>query len=182
MARLTRPNGNANISLLDGLLIRNPVHYLRCCLEQSSEKSKTGRDLTSGSILGNVLYMGVPSMLGFAAMVVYQLTDMFWVARIGTEAVAAITLFGSFAWVLSSINSMVGSGSVAVISRRYGEKDLDGTRNAIEQTLVLKFLIGLPMGIIGFFTIRHVLGIMTGEVELILALRRAPESRPGGQP
>jgi len=136
-------------------------------LEQSPEQTKTRRDLTSGSILGNVLYMGVPSMLGFAAMVVYQLTDMFWVARIGTDAVAAVTLFGTFAWVLSSINSMVGSGSVAVISRRYGEKDIDGTRNAIEQTLVLKFLIGLPMGVIGFFTIRHVLGIMTDEQPLV---------------
>jgi len=62
---------------------------------------------------------------------------------------------------------MVGSGSVAVISRRYGEKDLAGTRNAIEQTLVLKFMIGLPMGIIGFFTISSVLGIMTGEQPLV---------------
>jgi putative MATE family efflux protein len=111
--------------------------------------------------------MGVPSMLGFAAMVVYQLTDMFWVARIGTEAVAAITLFGSIMWVLGSVNSMVGSGSVAVISRRYGEKDLDGTRTAIEQTLVLKFLIGLPMGLIGLFVIRYVLGIMTDEPPLV---------------
>ena len=106
-------------------------------------------------------------MLGFAAMVVYQLTDMFWVARIGTEAVAAITLFGSIMWVLGSVNSMVGSGSVAVISRRYGEKDLDGTRTAIEQTLVLKFLIGLPMGLIGLFVIRYVLGIMTDEQPLV---------------
>ena len=135
--------------------------------QQSPERSRAGRDLTSGSILGNVLYMGVPSMLGFAAMVVYQLTDMFWVGRIGTEAVAAITLFGSIMWVLGSVNSMVGSGSVAVISRRYGEKDLGGTRNAIEQTLVLKFMIGLPMGLIGFFAIRHILGIMTGEQPLV---------------
>jgi putative MATE family efflux protein len=137
-------------------------------LEQTPKQPKAGRDLTSGSILGNVLYMGVPSMLGFAATVVYQLTDMFWVAKIGTEAVAAVTLFGSFAWVLSSINSMVGSGSVPVISRRYGERDIGGTRSAIEQTLVLKFLIGLPMGIVGFFTIWHVLGIMTDEQPLIV--------------
>ena len=125
------------------------------------------RDLTTGSILGNVLYMGVPSMIGFAAMVVYQLTDMFWVARIGTEEVAAITLFGSFAWVLSSINSLVGSGSVAVISRRFGERDLAGTANAIEQTLVMKFLIGVPMGIVGYFVIGNILGIMTDDALVI---------------
>jgi putative MATE family efflux protein len=125
------------------------------------------RDLTTGSILGNVLYMGIPSMIGFAAMVVYQLTDMFWVARIGTEEVAAITLFGSFAWVLSSINSLVGSGSVAVISRRFGERDIEGTANAIEQTLVMKFLIGVPMGVVGYFVIGHILGIMTDDGSVV---------------
>jgi putative MATE family efflux protein len=131
------------------------------------EKREIRRDLTTGSILGNVLYMGIPSMLGFAAMTVYELTDMFWVARIGTAEVAAVTLFASFAWVMSSINSLVGSGSVAVISRRFGEKDFDGTRSAIEQTLVMKFLIGLPMGIIGYFAIGRILGLMTDETELI---------------
>jgi Na+-driven multidrug efflux pump len=131
------------------------------------EQSKPKRDLTTGSVLGNVLYMGVPSMIGFAAMVIYELTDMFWVARIGTAEVAAITLFASVAWVLGSINSLVGSGSVPVISRRFGEKDLDGTADAIRQTLVMKFLIGLPMGIVGFFAINRILTMMTGDQEVV---------------
>jgi putative MATE family efflux protein len=130
-------------------------------------KPEIKRDLTTGSILGNVLYMGIPSMIGFAAMTVYELTDMFWVARIGTEEVAAVTLFAAFAWVISSINSLVGSGSVAVISRRFGERDVDGTRNAIEQTLVMKFLIGIPMAIVGYLTIGHILALMTDEPRLI---------------
>jgi putative MATE family efflux protein len=132
-----------------------------------SNKLEATRDLTAGSILGNVLYMGVPSMIGFAAMVIYELTDMFWVARIGTAEVAAVTLFASFAWVLSSINSLVGSGSVAVISRRFGEKDLGGTVNAIKQTLVMKFLIGLPMGIVGLLVIDRILAMMTGDQAVV---------------
>jgi putative MATE family efflux protein len=131
------------------------------------DQTKSGRDLTAGSILGNVLYMGVPSMIGFAAMVIYELTDMFWVARIGTAEVAAITLFASFAWVLSSINSLVGSGSVPVISRRFGEKNIEGTVNAIRQTLVMKFLIGLPMGIVGFLVIDRILALMTGDEAVV---------------
>jgi putative MATE family efflux protein len=134
-------------------------------LEESQLKS--GRDLTTGNILSNVLYMGVPSMIGFAAMVVYGLTDMFWLARVGTAEVAAVTLFGSVAMVLSSINSMVGSGSVAVISRRYGERDIDGTRNAAEQTVVMKFAMGMLMGLAGYLAIRSVLGVMTEDASLV---------------
>ena len=131
------------------------------------EQPKSGRDLTKGNILSNVLYMGVPSMIGFAAMVVYGLTDMFWLARVGTAEVAAVTLFGSVAMVLSSVNSMVGSGSVAVISRRYGERDMKGTCNAAEQTLVMKFAIGMVMGLAGYIVIRHILSVMTDDMPLV---------------
>ena len=131
------------------------------------EESKAGRDLTEGSILGNVLYMGIPSMIGFAAMTVYALTDMFWVARLGTAYVAAITLFGSFLWVLTSINSLVGSGSVPVISRRFGEKDFDGAACAIEQTLILKVTAAIPMSIIGYFAVGHVLAFMTRDGDVV---------------
>lgn len=134
---------------------------------KKNEDPKIGKDLTEGSIMGNVLYMGIPSMVGFAAMVVYELTDMFWVSKLGTSQVAAITLFASFAWVVGSINSLVGSGSVAVVSRRFGEKDLDGTRNAIEQTIAMKLLMGIPMGVIGYFVIGSVLSLMTKDASVI---------------
>ncbi|MGD9140160.1 MAG: MATE family efflux transporter [bacterium] len=131
------------------------------------EEPTAGRDLTKGSILGNVLYMGIPSMIGFAAMTVYALTDMFWVARLGTAQVAAITLFGSFLWVLTSINSLVGSGSVAVISRRFGERDYDGAACAIEQTILMKVAVAIPMSIIGYFAVGNVLGFMTDDAEVV---------------
>ena len=131
------------------------------------EKPKAGRDLTRGSILGNVLYMGIPSMIGFAAMTVYALTDMFWVARLGTSQVASITLFGSFLWVLTSINSLVGSGSVAVISRRFGERDYDGAACAIEQTIIMKVAAAIPMSIIGYFAVGYVLGFMTRDLDVV---------------
>jgi putative MATE family efflux protein len=131
------------------------------------DQPTTGRDLTKGSILGNVLYMGIPSMIGFAAMTVYALTDMFWVARLGTAQVASITLFGSFLWVLTSINSLVGSGSVAVISRRFGERDYDGAACAIEQTLLMKVAVAIPMSVIGYFTVGYVLGFMTDDAAVV---------------
>jgi putative MATE family efflux protein len=136
-------------------------------VDQPHDQPKSGRDLTTGDILSNVLYMGVPSMVGFAAMVVYGLTDMFWLARVGTAQVAAVTLFGSVAMVLGSINSMVGSGSVAVISRRYGERDVKGTCNAAEQTLVMKFAMGIVMGLAGYLVINLILAVMTDDIALV---------------
>ncbi|MCK4510841.1 hypothetical protein KAW64_03835, partial [bacterium] len=60
---------------------------------------KPAVDITEGSILKSVLYMGIPSMIGFGAMTIYALTDIYWVGRLGMAHVAALTMFGSIAWI-----------------------------------------------------------------------------------
>jgi putative MATE family efflux protein len=101
------------------------------------------RDITEGSVLYNILYMGIPSMVGFSAMTIYSLINIFWVGRLGTPEVAAITLVGAVLWVFSSFNQIVGTGSVALIARRFGEKKYDETAKVIKQTMILK--VALPM-------------------------------------
>lgn len=117
-------------------------------------------DITKGSVLRNVLYMGIPSMIGFGAMTVYSLTDIFWVGRLGTAQVAAVTLFGAIAWVLGSANQIVGTGSVALVSRRFGERDVEATRDVIRQTFLLKAGLAVIMGIIGLLIVAPVLRLM----------------------
>ncbi|MBN2208794.1 MAG: MATE family efflux transporter [Candidatus Coatesbacteria bacterium] len=125
------------------------------------------RDLTQGSVFHNVISMGVPSMIGFATTTVCALFDVFFVGLLGSAAVAGMTLALSFAGVLSTTNSLVGAGSVAVISRRFGEKDYKGTENAIKQTLLLKFSLAVLSGAIGLVLLRPVLSWMSADPEVI---------------
>jgi putative MATE family efflux protein len=110
----------------------------------------TVRDHTEGSIIASILRMGIPSMIGFLSGTIYDLADMFWLAKLGAPQVAAVTIFSTFYWVLSSSNQIVGSGSVSVISRRYGEKDFDETEAAIKETMLLKLGLGIFFGVSGF--------------------------------
>ncbi|MBD3348795.1 MAG: MATE family efflux transporter [Candidatus Eisenbacteria bacterium] len=120
-------------------------------------------DVTEGNVLKSVLYMGIPSMIGFGAMTIYGLTDIYWVGRLGTAPVAAITLFGAIAWVLGSANQIVGTGSVALISRRFGERDYEATRDVIRQTVLLKVLVAMVMGGAGLLLTPRILGLMGAE-------------------
>jgi Na+-driven multidrug efflux pump len=122
-------------------------------------------DITKGSVLRNVLYMGIPSMIGFGAMTIYSLTDIFWVGRLGTAQVAALTLFGAIAWVLGSANQIVGTGSVALVSRRFGERNVEATRDVIRQTYLLKTVMAVVMGAAGLLIVRPVLGLMNASPE-----------------
>jgi len=117
-------------------------------------------DHTEGSIIKSILSMGLPSMVGFGLGNIYDLADMYWLSRLGPEPVAAITILGPALWVIHSANMIVGTGSVAIISRRYGEKDYLETEMAIKETLILKWLAAIFFGIIGFIGTPHILKLL----------------------
>lgn len=101
-------------------------------------------------MIGAVTRMGLPSMIGFGAASIYDIVDMFWVSRLEGAPVAALTFFFPFLWVITSVNQIAGSGSVAVISRRYGEKDMEGAEAAIKDAVLLKLLLAFVVGGIGY--------------------------------
>ncbi|MBD3334181.1 MAG: MATE family efflux transporter [Candidatus Eisenbacteria bacterium] len=119
--------------------------------------------LKEDGILGPILRMGIPSMIGFLSLNIYDLTDMFWVSRLGADRIAAITLFQSFHWVINSANQVIGTGSVAVISRRYGAGDTARTEASIKETLLLKAVSGLLFGLLGFIFLPFIMELIGAE-------------------
>lgn len=130
---------------------------------------KNPADYTEGSIIGSILKMGLPSMFGFLAQHIYSMVDMYWVSKLpGAESgVAAITFFANILWFFFSFNQLIGPGSVAIISRRYGEKDYDAAEKAIKETILLKLLFGGVFGIVGFFTVDKMLMLVGAEGEAL---------------
>ncbi len=134
-------------------------------MKVTQQQRRARTDYTEGSIFGSILKMGVPSMFGFISENIYNLVDTWWVSRLpGAEAgVAALTFFATIKWLFFSFNQFVGPGSVAIISRRYGEKDYDLAETAIKETLILKLVFGAASGLIGFFTIEYMLRLLGAE-------------------
>ena len=106
-------------------------------------------DLTRGPLVRTVLRMGVPSAIGFSAQTAYTLVNLFWVGRLGTAAIAGVTLFSALLYLLWSFNEMVGAGSVPIISRRLGERNIPEAAAAVYQTLFFKFAVALVVGLGG---------------------------------
>ena len=102
-------------------------------------------------ILGEVVAMGLPSMASFLLLTVYDLIDIFWLAKLGEAPVAAVTVFSAFLWVISFPNNVVGSGSVAVISQRFGSGDRLRTELSIKNTFLAKIVSGIACGAFGWW-------------------------------
>jgi putative MATE family efflux protein len=121
-------------------------------MTEATETDIKRTDYTEGSVTNAILKMGLPSMFGFLSQNIYGLVNMFWVSHLpqSEAAVAGITFFNNLAWFLGTFNHLIGPGSVAVISQRYGEKEYDRAEKAIKETLVLKLGVGVIFGIIGY--------------------------------
>lgn len=101
------------------------------------------RDLTKGSIVKELLLMSIPTMIGFSAQMIYDLVDMFWIGHISTSAQASVGIFATIFWVVESLNEVIGTSSISLISQNYGKKDYKKTNLAIEQTITFKFLVAI---------------------------------------
>ena len=66
-----------------------------------------------------------------------SIVDIFWVAKLGSDAAAAVGVTESLMTLLYSMAAGIGMATTAMVARRIGEKDVDGAGVAAVQSLVL---------------------------------------------
>lgn len=123
------------------------------------------RDLTSGSVYGNLLYMAIPTMFGFFAQTFYGIVDMIWIGVISPEAVAGVTIYGTIFAVVFVFNDIIGTSSISLISQSYGEGNIERTERVIEQTIAFKGLIAILAGLFMIIGLEPLIGIFTKDAE-----------------
>lgn len=100
-------------------------------------------DLTQGSIIKKLLVIALPIMGTQLMQMGYNLTDMFWLGRVGSEAVAASGTAGMFMW-LSMAFVMVGRmGAEIGVSQSIGAGDMESAERYSKNSLYLSTLLGV---------------------------------------
>jgi putative MATE family efflux protein len=121
------------------------------------------KDLTKGNILKELLWMSIPTSIGFTFQMIYDLVDIYWIGMISKEAIAGVGIFSTIFWVVESLNEIIGVSSISLISQNYGRKDIEKTNLAIEQTIAFKFFVALIGAIFFAFSLDPILNIFAGK-------------------
>ena len=100
------------------------------------------QDLTKGSVLGQLLKMTSFMLVTMAFQTLYFLIDLYWVGRLGKEAVAAVGVAGNLMFVVLAITQMLGVGTTTLISHAAGRKDHAQALLIFNQSQVLSVLVG----------------------------------------
>jgi putative MATE family efflux protein len=79
----------------------------------------------------------------------YFLIDLYWVGRLGTEAVAAVGIAGNLTFIVLALTQMLGVGTTAVVSHATGRKDQEQALLLFNQSQVLAMVTGAIFLVVG---------------------------------
>ncbi len=125
------------------------------------------RDLTSGSLHRNIWQLAIPMILEMGILNVFQILDTLWVGKLGSAALAAVTISVSIRWVFNSLANGLGIGGMAVVARRIGEQDQKAAAHAASQTILLGVIISLLVGALGLVIARPLLVLLGADAEVL---------------
>jgi putative MATE family efflux protein len=72
----------------------------------------------------------------------YVLIDLYWVGRLGTDAVAAVGLSGNLMFIVLAATQMLGVGTTTLVSHATGARNRDRANLVFKQSQVLSVVVG----------------------------------------
>ena len=108
------------------------------------------KNLTEGPILHQLFMLAMPIMATSFIQMAYSLTDMAWVGRLGSEAIAAVGSVGLLTWMTSSISLLTKVGAEVSVGQAIGMKDETSARSFATHNLTLSLIVSMAWASILF--------------------------------
>ena len=106
-------------------------------------------DLTTGPVTKHLLKTTSFMLVTMVFQTLYFLVDLYWVGKLGTDAVAAVSVAGNLTFIVLALTQMLGVGTTTVISHATGRKDHGGALLAFNQAQVLAVVTGVAFLLVG---------------------------------
>jgi len=125
------------------------------------------RDYTTGSIRRAVVFLSIPMILEMCMESVFAVVDIFFVGRIGKEAVATVGLTESVLTLVYSMAIGLSMAATAMVARRTGEKNPEEAAHAAAQAINLALGITVVVSLAGLVFAPDILRVMGASPETV---------------
>src|SRR5438046_189417 len=105
------------------------------------------QDFTAGNLHRAILLLAIPMVLEMVLESLFAVVDVFWVGRLGADAIATVGLTESLLSLVMAIGFGLSLSTTAMVARRIGEKDPAGAAVAGVQAIVIGLAIAALIGV-----------------------------------
>ena len=128
--------------------------------------------LVQNSVRSTLLNMAIPMLAGTFSMSAYNLTDAWFVSRLGTLPLAAMGFTFPVAMLLTFVAGGIGSGVTTLASHAIGRHDHPGAARITTHGLLLTLGVAVAMAIGGFLSIEPVFAKLGANAETLPLVRQ----------
>jgi len=115
---------------------------------------------TEGSIPRAVFLLAIPMILELSLESVFAVVDMFFVGKLGANAIATVGLTESVITLVYSVAIGLSTAATAIVARRVGEKDPEAAAHAGAQSLIVALVVVIVLSITGTVFAGEILSLM----------------------
>ncbi|MGW8315208.1 MAG: MATE family efflux transporter, partial [Bacteroidales bacterium] len=138
------------------------------------------RDFTQIPLSKAILLLSIPMVLEMIMESVFALVDIFFVSRLGADAVATVGITESLMTIVYAIGIGLSVGTTALVSRRIGEKKPEQASLAAVQAIFTGLVVSLLFASAGIFFARDLLRLMGASPETVESGYMYPAIMLGG--
>jgi putative MATE family efflux protein len=138
------------------------------------------RDFTQGPIWVALVILAIPMILEMSMESLFAVVDIFFVAKLGADAVAIVGLTESVMALIYAVAFGLAIGATATIARRTGEKDMAGAARSAAHVIYLGILVSILISAIGIIFAPQILGLLGARDHLIVEGSRFMRIMVGG--
>lgn len=142
-------------------VIKKIYHNIRLSLNGEEQ------DYTQGSIPKAVFLLAIPMILELSLESVFAVVDIFFVSKLGQNAIATVGLTESVITIVYSVAIGLSTAATAVVARRIGEKNPEEAAHAGAQSLIIALVVTILLSITGVVYASDILSLMGASDDVV---------------
>ncbi len=129
-------------------------------------------NILNGDVKKEMFRLTLPSVGGMLAIMIFNVTDTFFVSKLGTDQLAAMGFTFSVVMMVGALTMGFSTGATSIVSRAIGSGDFPKARRTVTDGLFLTVLVALIVSIIGFFNITPIFTLLGASGKVLFHIKK----------